>query len=206
MSTSSTGVSITVLLPAGRLPIDLMEAIQEQATKYNLGIYCSLMQNIRLINVPDDVAGKVRDELALLGATFKGPGKFPLPRICVGKPHCSFGLVDTEKLSNELLARFENREKTKAKFKISIAGCTVGCSWTKNTDIAIMASRVGYSVYVGGKGGMVPRTGIRIIKMANKQEVLDIVEQLVEFHDLKTKSKQRMSKLINDPEFPFSEV
>ena len=206
MSTSSTGVSITVLLPAGRLPIDLMKAIQELATKYSFGIYCSLMQNIRLINVPEDAAEQVKNELALLGATFKGPGKFPLPRICIGKPHCSFGLVDTEKLSNELLARFENREKTKAKFKIAIAGCTVGCSWAKNTDISIMASRVGYSVYAGGKGGMVPRAGIRIIKKATEQEVLDIVQQLVDFHDLKTKTKQRMSKLINEPDFPFSEV
>ena len=206
MSTSSTGVSITVLLPAGRLPIDLMKAIQDQAEKHDFGIYCSLSQNIRLINVPEAIASKVKDELALLGATFKAPGQFPLPRTCIGKPHCSFGLVDTEKLNNKLLACFEGRKKTKAKFRIAIAGCTVGCPWTKNTDISIMASRVGYSVYAGGKGGMVPRSGIRIIKKATEQEVLDIVQKLVDFHDLKTKNKQRMSKLMNDPDFPFSEV
>jgi len=206
MSVNSTGVSITVLLPSGRLPLDIMKASHDLATTYGFSIYCSLLQNIRLINVPEGAAEQVKSDLASLGAKFKAPGQFPLPRICIGKPHCSFGLVDTEKLSNELFDRFDGRGKTKAKFRISIAGCTVGCPWTKNSDISIMASRVGYSVYAGGKGGMVPRSGIRIKKKATEQEVLDIVQTLVDFHDLKTKSKQRMSKLIKDPDFPFSEV
>jgi dissimilatory sulfite reductase (desulfoviridin) alpha/beta subunit len=206
MATSSPGISITVLLPSGRLSLDIMKATHDLATKYGFSIYCSLSQNIRLINVPETAVNPIKKELAILGAKFKAPGQFPLPRICIGKPHCSFGLVDTEKLSNELLKRFNGRENTKAKFRISIAGCTVGCPWTKNSDISIMASRVGYSVYAGGKGGMVPRSGIRIKTKATEQEVLDIVEALVDFHDLKTKNKQRMSKLINDPDFPFSEV
>ena len=206
MSTSSAGVSITVLLPAGRLPLDIMKKTQELATQHGFGIYCSLTQNIRLINVPEEAVEGIKNELASLGAKFKDPTLFPLPRICIGKPHCSFGLVDTEKLSNTILERFADKEKTKAKFRIAIAGCTVGCPWTKNTDISIMASRNGYTVYAGGKGGLVPRTGIRIKTKATEDEVLDIVQTLVDFHDLKTKHKQRMYKLLSDPEFPFSEV
>ncbi len=203
MSTHSAGVSITILLPAGRLPLDIMKTTQEMATQYGFGIYCSLSQNIRLINVPEEAVDQVKSELALLGANFKGPGKFPLPRICIGKPHCSLGVVDTEQLSNSILARFADRKKIKAKFKIAIAGCNVGCPWTKNTDISIMASRAGYTVYAGGKGGPIPRTAVTIKTKATEKEVLDIVQTLVDFHDLKTKDKQRMYKLIDDPEFPF---
>ncbi len=206
MSFDSTGVSITVLLPAGRLPLDIMKTTQELATKHGFGIYCSLTQNIRLINVPEAVVEQVKSELAAIGADFKGPGKFPLPRICIGKPHCNLGVVDTEKLSDAILERFSDRKKTKAKFKIAIAGCTVGCPWTKNTDISIMASRAGYTVYAGGKGGPIPRTAVRIKTKATEKEVLEIVQALVDFHDLKTKTKQRMYKLIDDPEFPFPTV
>ncbi len=206
MTDKSTGISITILLPAGRLPLDIMQAAHNLAKQYNFGIYLSLSQNIRLINVPHSAAEQIKKELAELGADFKGPGKFPLPRICVGKPHCNLGIVDTEKLSKKILDRFTGREKTKAKFKIAISGCPVCCSWIKNTDIAIAAENEGYIVYAGGKGGPMPQNARRIKINATENEVLDIVEKLVDFHDLKTKTKQRMYKLLTDPEFPFPEV
>ena len=203
---NAQGVSITILLPAGRLPLDIMQTAHDLAKQYGFGIYLSLTQNMRLINVPESAASHVKETLAALGANFKGPGKFPLPRICVGKPHCNLGLIDTEELSRKILERFSGREKTKAKFKISLAACPIGCAWTKNTDIAVTATRVGYNVYVGGKGGPIPQLAMRIKVKATEEEVLDIIETLVDFHDLKTKTKQRMYKLLKDPDFPFSAV
>lgn len=206
MNNPSDGVSITVLLPAGRLPLDIMKKAHELAEEHHFGIYLSLTQNLRLINVPEQAVDPVKKELAALGASFKGPGKFPIPRVCVGKPHCNLGLIDTELLSSKILDRFGNREKTKGKFKISIASCTIGCVWSKVTDISIMATRAGFTVYVGGKGGPIPQIARRIKVKATEEEVLDIIETLVDFHDRKTKTKQRMYKLLNDPEFPFPAV
>ncbi len=206
MSDNSPGVSITVLLPAGRLPLAVMKAAHELAEQYDFAIYCSLAQNMRLINVPPSAVEHVKKELAALGADFKGPGKFPLPRICIGKPHCNLGQVDTEQLSRTILDRFSGRQNNKARLKISIAGCPVGCSWSKNTDIAIMATRVGYTVFAGGKGGQVPRDGRRIKVRATLDEVLDIIETLVDLHHRKTKTKQRMYQLLDSPEFPFPAV
>ncbi len=202
----ASGVSITLLLPAGRLPLDMMQAAHDLAEQYGFGIYLSLTQNMRLINVPESAVSQVKETLAALGANFKGPGKFPLPRICVGKPHCNLGLVDTEELSRKILERFGGREKTKAKFKISLAACPLGCSGTKLTDISVMASRAGYNVYVGGKGGPIPQVAMRIKAKVTEEEVLDTIETLVDFHDLKTKSKKRMSKLLKEPDFPFAAV
>ena len=199
-------ISITVLLPAGRLPLDMMQAAHDLAKQYGFQIYLSLTQNMRLINVPESAVSHVKEELAALGANFKGPGKFPIPRICVGKPHCNLGVVDTEKLRQSILKRFSGREKTKAKFKISLSACPASCSWPKLTDIGVTASKNGYTVYVGGKGGPNPQVGTRIKVKATEEEVLETIQELVDFHDLKTKSKQRMAKLLNDPDFPFTAV
>ncbi len=199
-------ISITVLLPAGRLPLDIMAKAHELAGRYDLGIYCSLTQNMRLINVPESAVDNVKNELAELGADFKGPGKFPLPRICVGKDHCSLGLVDTEELSGRITARFAGREKTKAKFKIAICGCPLNCSSPKETDIGVVATKKGYEIYAGGKGGAFPKIGRRIKREATADEVVDIIATLVDFHHEKTKTKQRMYKLLADPEFSFAEV
>lgn len=200
-------VSITILLPAGRMPLEIMATAHRLASRYSLGVYLSTMQNLRLVDVPKNVVTEVKEELAKLGAEFKGPGKFPIPRVCIGKDHCNLGLIDTEALSRKILDKFADREKTKAKFKIAVAGCTLCCSGVKTTDIGIMATRDGYEIFAGGKGGPFPKSGMRIgKKIADVQRVLEVIGELVNFHDLKTETKQRMHKLLGDPEFPFKEV
>ncbi len=199
-------VSITVLLPAGRLPLDIMATAHQLASEYSFDIYLSNAQNLRLMGVPGNVADAVKAKLAALGADFKGPGKFPIPKICIGKDHCNLGIIDTEELSRKILEAFSGREKTKAKFKINVAGCTMCCSGVKTTDIGIMATRDGYDVFAGGKGGPFPKLGKRIAQNADEQRVMEIISELVEFHDKKTEKKQRMFKLLADPEFPFTEL
>jgi NAD(P)H-nitrite reductase large subunit len=69
-----------------------------------------------------------------------------------------------------------------------------------------MATRAGYTVFAGGKGGLIPRVARRIKLKATEDEVLDTIETLVDFHDRKTKTKQRMYQLLDNPEFPFPVV
>lgn len=196
-------MDITVLLPAGRLPLGLMAKAHDVAEKYGLGIYLSTAQNLRFLDVSEDLVDEVKKELAAVGADFKGPGKFPLPRICIGKSHCKLGVIDTEKLSDRILERFKGRPKTKPKFKIAVSGCVLCCSSPKTTDIGIVASKVGFEVYVGGKGGPYPKVGRRILRGVDENTVLDTVEKIVAFHDVHTKQKQRMRKLIDHPGFPY---
>lgn len=204
--TEEKKISVTILLPAGRLPLAIMAKAQELASTYDLGIYCSTAQNLRLMNVPESAVDDIKKSLAPLGADFKGPGKFPLPRVCVGKPHCNLGLINIEELNALVLERFKDRPNTKPKFKIALAACPLSCSGVMTTDIGVHATKKGYEVYAGGKGGPNPKKGIRIKRGATETEVVDIIETLVEFHDQKTAKKQRMFKLLNDPEFPFAEV
>ena len=206
MTTSEKTISLTILLPAGRLPLAIMAKAHEIANENNLGIYLSTAQNLRLLSVPESKLATIKEQLSALGANFKGPGKFPIPRVCVGQGHCKLGIIDTALVSDKILARFADLEKTKPKFKISLSACTLCCAGTKLTDISVMATRNGYEVFVGGRGGANPKIAKRIKRGASEDEMLVAIETLVEFHQQKTGKKQRMFKLLADPEFPFAEV
>jgi len=199
-------VSITILLPGGRLPLDIMETALGLAKKYKLGIYLSTLQNLRLLDVPASLLDEIKKPLADLGAEFKAPGRFPIPRVCVGRDYCKLGLIDTEALSRKILAHFAGRKKTKAKLKIAIAACAMGCPGIGTSDIGIVATRNGYDIFAGGKGGTYPKISRRIRRDVNKDEVMKTLDALIEFHDRKTATKQRMFKLLDDPDFPFSET
>lgn len=205
MSSIEEKISITLLLPAGRLPLDIMQMVHDLADRYDLDIYLSTLQNLRLLNVPQEAAAEIKSALAALGADFKAPDKFPIPRVCVGKPHCNLGIIDTKELTEKILAKFAGREKTKAKLKIAISACILSCSGTRTSDIGIVAGRNGFDIFAGGKGGPAPRIGRRIRKEVSEEEMLATVETLIAFHDSKTGSKQRMIKLLDDADFPFTE-
>ena len=206
MTNTIAATRLTILLPAGRLPLALMAKAHELAKKYQLEIYLSTLQNLRLMGIREEDLPAIREELAALGAQFKGPGKFPIPRVCIGVRDCSMGIADPERISALILEKFQGREKTKQKFKIAISGCTLGCSGVLTTDIGIMATRKGFDLFVGGKGGPSPKVGRRILRDLDEQGVVAAVAELVEFHDAHTETKQRMVKLIDHPDFPYKEA
>ena len=206
MTNTIASTRLTILLPAGRLPLAIMDKANELAKKYQLELYLSTAQNLRLMGIREEDLPAIREELAALGAQFKGPGKFPIPRVCIGVRDCSMGIGDPERISALILARFKGREKTKQKFKIAISGCTLGCPGVLTTDIGNMATRQGFDLYVGGKGGPNPNVGRRILRDLDEQGVVAVVAELVEFHDVHTETKQRMVKLIDHPEFPYKEA
>ncbi len=196
--------SLTIMLPAGRLPLPVMEKARELAQRHGLGVYLSTTQNLRLLGVKEEDLEAIKAELAPLGAMFKGPGKFPLPKVCIGKPSCTMGIVDPAELSARILARFGERPNVKPKFKIAIAGCTLSCSGALLVDIGVVTTRNGFDLYVGGKGGPYPKVGRRVLRGVSEAEVLEAIGKLVDFHDAKTANKQRLIKLLEDPEFPFA--
>ena len=198
--------SVTVLLPAGRLPLELMERAHALAQQYTLKVYLSNAQNLKIVEIPENVLDEVKASLAALGAGFKEKGKFPLPKVCQGKEYCNLGTIDTEAFSAMLMEKFSSRKHTKGKFKIAISGCAICCSGAKTTDIGIISTPEGFEVYAGGKGGPSPKLGIRIGCRLQQHEVMNMVETLVDFHDKKTEKKQRIYKLLTDPEFPYREM
>lgn len=194
--------TLTILLPGGALPQGLLARIDELAGRFEFELYLSTAQNLRLYGIAADDLEPLKVELAVLKVRFKEPGRFPLPRICIGKRSCNLGIIDTMALSDLLLARY-GETSVKPKLKIAIAGCPASCSNPMLADLGLVATRQGLDLYVGGKGGPQPRTGRRVLRQANDEEALAAIGRIVEFHNLRTAKKQRLVKLIDDPEFPF---
>jgi len=198
--------SLTLLIPGGIVSVPILEKVTDLARRHGLGVYLSTMQNLRLLDLPEDAEAGIRAELQAMGVAIKGPGLFPLPKVCIGRGYCKLGLADPFALSARIMERFGQRFPVKPKVKIAISACPACCSDAVLKDIGIRATRGGYEVFAGGKGGPQPRAGIRIAKDADEARVLEIIGTLMDFHDRKTTQKQRMCRLLDDPEFPYPPV
>ncbi len=206
MEKKKTPKSLTIMIPEGLVPLDLLRTVNDLAARHHLRVYLTTAQNLRLLDITEDNIAPVKEALEAAGARLKGPGRFPLPRVCVGREYCNLGVIDTFALSRRILRTFGGREKVKPKFKVAVAGCPASCSNVLTTDIGIKATRGGFDLYVGGKGGPQPRKGRRIGRGLSEDELMSMIEKVVDYHDKTTTRKQRMSKMITDPDFPFQEV
>ncbi|MDH4317743.1 MAG: nitrite reductase [Desulfobulbaceae bacterium] len=193
---------VTILLPGGLLAPEKLEAINTIARKYKLTCYLTTAQNFRLLGANEDNFDEIKAALTDVGCTLKTSGKFPKPKVCVGMPYCNLGLADTFALSDKILAKYGDRTEVKPKYKIAISGCPAGCGGALVADIGIVAVRNGFEVYAGGKGGALPKVGKRIGRALNEEEVLELVGELADYHAAHTEKKQRMFKLITEPDFP----
>jgi len=100
-------------------------------------------------------------------------------------------------------SRFGDRTDIKPKIKIAISGCSIGCAGSLATDIGVVATRAGFAVYAGGKLGAVPKVGRQIIRRANEEKVMAVIETLFDYHYQHTNAKQRLYKLLDRPDFPY---
>lgn len=195
---------LTILLPAGQLPLGLMEAVRQLVAAHSLSVYLTNRQNLRLTDIPEHSLEQVRQELAKAGARIQEPGLFPLPTVCLGKPDCRRGLVDTEAVSTEIMRRFVGCFPAWSRLKIAVSGCCRCCSGAKLADIGVIGTREGFEVFAGGKGGAAPIVGRRIARGVALGEVVRIIEALVAFLQHQRSPGQRIAELMEDPEFPLS--
>ena len=193
---------VTILLTAGLIDPATMQEVTAVAKKYDLSFYVTTAQNIRLIGATEENLVSVKQELTSLGLTLKAPGKFPVPKVCVGMPYCNLGLADTFSLAKKITAAYGNRTEVKQKFKISVSGCPACCGGSKLADIGIIATRNGFELYAGGKGGPLPKTSVRLAKGLSEEEVVEAVGKLADFHAEHTPKKLRMFKLMEMDGFP----
>lgn len=200
----NTTKNVTILLTAGRLPLPVLAKVNELATQKGYGVYLSTVQNLRLTGIGEGELDEVKQQLIAVGAELKAPGRFPKPKVCVGKPSCNLGLVEIDRLADKIWRAFGSRTGVKPKFKIALAACPASCSNALLADIGVIATKSGYDIYFGGKGGTRPRVGVRIERGVDDDRVLAVIEQLVALHASKPGSKLRMFKLLDDAGFPFA--
>ncbi|WP_456385672.1 nitrite reductase [Desulfolithobacter sp.] len=199
--------SLTILCEAGLVSPEFLQAVNDVVQKYQLTLYLSTAQNLRLLEVKEKDRQAIMEELAgRVGARFKGQVKYPLAKVCVSTPHCKFGRIDTFGLEKKISSLLSDLAPVKPKLKIAISGCNMACSAAMTTDIGIVGTPKGMDVYVGGKLGSFPQVGRRVVRGAGEDKVLEMIRELVLYHDGKTKTKQRMFKLLKEPDFPYPDA
>ena len=74
---------------------------------------------------------------------------------CVGSAWCRYGLQDSTAMAVRLELRYRGL-RAPHKFKSGVSGCARECAEARAKDFGIIATELGWNLYVGGNGGYQP--------------------------------------------------
>ena len=182
-------------LPAGLVSSDQLRKIADIADKYNVAaIKVTAAQRIAIVGLKEDDIDKAWDDLGMKPGAAIGLCVRSV-KTCPGTTFCKKGFRDSVSIGLKLDDRYHGMDMPN-KLKMGVSGCPNSCADNHTRDIGIMGTPKGWTVFVGGKGGTVPRLGNKLAINISDDKVLDLVDEIVSLYS-KNATKERLGTYID---------
>ena len=127
---------------------------------------------------------------------------------CVGTDWCRYGVQDSTGLAVALEERYRGL-RSPHKLKSGVSGCARECAEARSKDFGIIATELGWNLYVGGNGGMRPRHAELLVKDVSTEDLVRYVDRYLMFYVRTADRLQRTSTWVEslvDPDSGLSGV
>ena len=113
-------------------------------------------------------------------------------KICPGTTFCKRGLQDSVAIGAKLDGAFHGRNLPN-KLKIGVSGCPN----SHTRDIGLIGGPKGWILYLGGRGGVIPRLGDRIAMNIPDDKIFDVVERVIDIYAENGQGRERLGNYID---------
>jgi sulfite reductase (ferredoxin) len=180
-------------LPNGLLTSDQLRVIGDVTKKYANNLAdITTRQNIQLHWLTIEALPEVVDALAAVGLSSKGACG-DVMRNVTGCPLAGLDgheLIDASPLAQEVARKLSGNPEfvnLPRKFKVSITGCPLWCSYPEINDLALTAVKrevngleeIGYTVRVGGGLSTEPHIAVRLPAFVPQDKAYSVVEAVL---------------------------
>lgn len=175
--------SVVPRIPGGEIAPEKLIVLGEVARDF--GLYTKITGGQRV-----DLFGARVDQLPaiwqrLIDAGFESGHAYAKAlrtvKSCVGSTWCRYGVQDSVTLAIDIELRYRGL-RAPHKIKGAVAGCTRDCSEAKIKDFGVIATDAGWSLYVCGNGGMVPRVATLFAEDLDRDTLLTYLDRFLMFY------------------------
>lgn len=168
------------LAPCGLLDVETLRRLADVAEQYKIPVIkITGAQRIAMVGLKAEDVEPVWEALGKEPAPAVGPC-IHYVNACPGTVACRYGQQDALGLGTELDEKLVGYGEFTSKFKIGISGCPMNCceSWLR--DFGAFGKRSGWTVVVGGQGGLRPRLADKLAESVSSEEVVDLLQRTLE--------------------------
>lgn len=183
-------------VPAGLISSDQLRKLADVADKYNAkAIKITAAQRIALVGLEEKDIDSAWQDLGMKPGAAIGLCVRSI-KTCPGTTFCKRAFRDSVSIGLKLDDRYHGMNLPN-KLKIGVSGCPNSCSDNHTRDIGLMGTPKGWSVFVGGKGGTLPRLGDKLIMGVSDEKVLNLVDEIVKVYASNATVKERLGAYID---------
>ncbi len=185
--------SITPHIPGGFISADQLEKIAQVARKYNGVIKINSGQRILITNLQEENLPAIWEELGMEPAVYTA-NSVKNVEICPAA-FCKRSKYNTVGIGMKLVKKY-GRKEMPCRTKMGVAGCRNACGSVYAKDIGVIADKTGMMVVAGGSAGYNPRVADIIKDGLNEEEVLELIDNIVEFYKKEAELGEKLSFMI----------
>ncbi|WP_195937673.1 NAD(P)/FAD-dependent oxidoreductase [Romboutsia sp. 1001713B170131_170501_G6] len=183
-------------VPAGIITSDQLRKLADVADKYNISaIKITAAQRIALVGFKEEDIDNAWNDLGMKPGAAIGLCVRSI-KTCPGTTFCKRGFSDSVSLGLKLDDRYHGMDLPN-KLKIGVSGCPNSCADNHTRDIGLMGTPKGWTVFVGGKGGTMPRLGNKLLMNLSEENALELVDEIVNVYKNNAQGKQRLGSFID---------
>jgi nitrite reductase (NADH) large subunit len=114
---------------------------------------------------------------------------------CVGTDWCRYGVQDSVAMAIRLELRYRGL-RSPHKVKAGVSGCARECAEARSKDFGVIATDLGWNLYVGGNGGFTPRHAELLASDLDDERLIQLIDRFLMFYVRTADRLQRTSAWI----------
>jgi nitrite reductase (NADH) large subunit len=175
--------SVVPRIPGGEITPEKLIVIGEVARDFNLYTKITGGQRIDLFGARVEQLPAIWQRLVDAGfESGHAYGKaLRTVKSCVGSTWCRYGVQDSVGLAVALELRYRGL-RAPHKLKSAVSGCARECAEARSKDFGIIATDLGWNLYVGGNGGFRPRHADLFATDLSTEELIRTIDRYLMFY------------------------
>jgi NAD(P)H-nitrite reductase large subunit len=168
-------------IPCGFVTPEMLEKLAAVARKYEAAaIKITSAARIALVGLKEEDIDQVWEDLGIDKGHAVGLCVRSV-KVCPGLKFCRLAKQDSIEIGMKLDKTYHGMTMP-SKMKMAVSGCKIQCAENCIKDISMYGTATGWTVLVGGMGGIKPRLADILAEDLGAQEALQLVEKTITFY------------------------
>ncbi len=182
-------------IPCGIVTAELLEKFVQVAKRYSsTTLKITSAARIAIIGIKEDEVDSVWKDLDLdmghaVGLCVRSV------KVCPGTTYCRLAKQDSLKMGM-LMDRKYHGMKLPSKMKMAVSGCKIQCGENCIKDLSLYGTETGWTVLVGGMGGIRPRLAEILVEDLSYEEAVEMVKKTLNYY-IENSKRTRLGFMID---------
>ena len=182
-------------IPCGIVTPDLLEKLAAVARKYNAAaLKITSAARIALVGIKEEDIDTIWKELGAEQGHAVGLCVRSI-KVCPGMTFCRLAKQDSIAMGMKMDARYHGMSMP-SKMKMAVSGCKIQCGENCIKDLSLYGTETGWTILVGGMGGIKPRLAEVLAENIPSEEAEEIVAKTINYYQENSK-RARLGFLID---------